>query len=344
MSNGESIKITDKTKRKKIRFNLTFSYSLFSTPYSVIRRSRKEREKEIDQFLDYVGGLCVFPIAASIGFPLSIYLRNRKEKHVTLSTKATTDLLDLPSYNEVMSPTIRLCASELMVFLAELESGGYNGAARTLRCVLETATEACEFQTERNRPTARALMEEYTSLLASRKKKRETRAFLMKNNAWVAFLERYRVYEKSKRIAPTYKELVNNLNSRQLFREAPKIYDELKAIYEILSDYVHPSSLKFERAIDQKSNINLNFSPKDFDTILELGKRTLDVIQFLYIVAMAHFFEFEAGRDFLQSMAESHRIRAINKGQTLDIPFLSLPFSKQLSQGIPWNAAKKAKT
>jgi hypothetical protein len=153
------------------------------------------------------------------------------------------------------------------------------------------------------------------------------------HNAWVAFLERYRLYEKAKRIAPTFRELVNDLNCRQLFGEAPQMSDELKSIYGVLSDYVHPSSSKFENAIGKKAEINPSFSPKEFDIVLELGKRVLDAVQFLYVVTIAHFYGFETGRSFLQDIAKRTSISVLGKEPKKNLDFLSLPFSRRLSEG-----------
>ena len=147
---------------------------------------------------------------------------------------------------------------------------------------------------------------------------------------------RYQTYEKSKENCANFKELVNDLNSRQLFSEAPQISDELKCIYEILSDHVHPSSMKFEKAISGKRRLGPRFNHKDFDTILELGKRTLDAVQFLYIVTIAHFLEFKTGREFLKDIAGTSKAPPLS--------FFSLPFSKRISRGITWKTPEETKT
>ena len=244
------------------------------------------------------------------------------------------------AYNEVLTPTLFLCINEFYDFISELQVAAYGGAARTLRCILETATEACEFQTEDNRATCASLMVEYYSVVSSRGEKNLER-LLVDYNAWVAFLERYRIYEKTKRIAPSFRELVNNLKSRELFREAPKASDELKNIYEKLSDYVHPSSSKFADMIEEKKRMHVrSFEAKEFDTIWELGLKVLDLVQFLYIESMGHFFDFKNGKDFLKDF--SGLVVFSSKSDT-DF-FLSLPFSKQLSRGVKWRIEKKSRS
>jgi len=256
------------------------------------------------------------------------------------SSRKFQNFMNFVAYNEVLTPTLFLCIKEFYDFLSELQVAAYDGAARTLRCILETATEACEFQTEDNRATCTNLMEKYYAVVSSRGRKRFER-LLVDYNAWVAFMERYRLYEKTKRIAPTFKELVNNLKSRELFQEAPKASDEFKNIYEKLSDYVHPSSTKFADMIEKKKRPSFrSFKAKEFDTIWELGLKTLDLVQFLYIKSIAYFFDFKNGKDFLKDLSK----RQIFSTKIAADFFLSLPFSKRLSSRVKWRIEKKLRS
>ena len=81
------------------------------------------------------------------------------------------EFADLIKYNEVVTPTMRLCVASSIFFITELQTAGYNGAARTLRCMLETAVEACEFQTQENRPTYDLLKNEYDIAIGSNSEK-----------------------------------------------------------------------------------------------------------------------------------------------------------------------------
>jgi len=288
----------------------------------------------IAEFWEYIAEFEFFIIYAMMS-PVGALLKFRNKDLPKIRKKALNDLLSILQRNEVLTPTMGLCANEFSTFMSELQACAYDGAARTLRCILETAVEACEFQTEEQRPTAKTLLDELTPLFASKKKRDDATLFITGHNAWVAFLERYRTYEKSKRIAPTFKELVNDLNSRQLFSEAPKISDELKCTYEILSDYVHPSSSKFERAIKGKHELELTFNPKDFDIILDLGKRILDTIQFLYIVTIAHFLNYKTGREFLKEVARTGQMPS-------KLPrSVCLPFSGLISKDIALRKEKR---
>lgn len=234
-----------------------------------------------------------------------------------------------------------LCINEFMIFLSELQAAGYMGAARTLRRILETAVEACDFQTERDRLTFEKLLKEHSLLANLSKRERKLDSLLSKHNAWASFMERYRIYERTKRIAPTFKEQVNSLNSRQIFQETPKISDELKRTYEILSDYVHPSSAKFEKAMEKTHGpfFLLSYDPEKFDTMYELGVVTFDMIQFLYLISMAFFFDFKTTDEFLKDLAK--RVEFKRKQEA---SFLMLPFSRHLSEGINWRVAKEKKS
>jgi len=330
-----------KKKTEELKFDVQYSFK-GRTPYAAIKATRKNRKEKIDDFMAYLTVLSFFPLNIKIFFPLYIVVNKPKLMKFYFGKKKpqrtySDELNSLLSYNEVMSPTADLCMDEFVVFLSELQIAGYSGAARTLRYILETAVEACEFQTERDRPTFGMLVKEHISFATRSKKNRKLRSLFIRYNAWASFIERYKIYEKTKRIAPSFRELVNNLNSRQIFDEAPLISNELKATYNVLSDYVHPSLTKFEK-IKEKEGLPHGFSrfnSKEFDTIYELGVKTLDIVQFLYLKSIAFFFDFKTVKEFLRDLAELVSFKSKRENT-----FLTLPFSKRVSNGIQWRVKR----
>ena len=150
MSEKETTKAAVTAKRKKKGIEITLSFQLKDTLYGIIRKTRKERGNEITEFRNYTAGFNFIGITAVLS-PLFIFLKNPSKGLTKLKKKAFSDLLRIPQYNEVVTPTIMLCADEFEIFMSELQAGAYSGAARTLRCILETAVEACEFQTDGHR-------------------------------------------------------------------------------------------------------------------------------------------------------------------------------------------------
>lgn len=338
---------SDKFDRKseELEIDITYSFGAARTPYGVIRKTRKNRKDKIQDFIAYLTVLSFFPLNMKIFFPLYTVFNKPKLKKFYLGKKRPQrthddELYTLLSYNEVMSPTADLCMDEFVVFLSELQVAGYSGAARTLRYILETAVEACEFQTERNRPTFGMLVKEHISFATLSKKKRKLRSLFIRYNALASFIERYKIYEKTKRIAPSFRELVNSLNSRQIFEEVPLVSDELKVTYSVLSDYVHPSLTKFEKIMEKEGSPHgfSRFSSKEFDTIYELGVKTLDIVQFLYLKSIAFFFDYKTVKEFLRDLA-----KLVSFKSKREISFLALPLSKRVSEGIQWRVAKGRK-
>jgi hypothetical protein len=81
---------------------------------------------------------------------------------------------------------MQLCINEFYVFLSELQTATYNVSARSLRYILETALDACDFQSDVNRPNLSRYMNALENGIFER--------YLMHNNAWTSFIERYRIY------------------------------------------------------------------------------------------------------------------------------------------------------
>lgn len=207
-----------------------------------------------------------------------------------------------------------------------------------MRCILETAVQACDFQSESDRPTYEELIKEYDLLVKTPNGQEKTLSFMMRHNAWAAFLERYRVYEQTKRIAPSFRERVNRLKSREIFQEAPQFTDVLKRTYETLSDYVHPSSKKMERQLELRALLVPRFDSKEFDVIYALSLKTIDIVQFLYVKALSQFFGFEDAKEFLKALA-----KIVEFPSEIAASFLRLPFSKRLSGRITWRIMQEVR-
>jgi hypothetical protein len=320
-------------KKKTFGVTVKSTFEFNDSPYSLLRKTRKEKKDSITNLYEHYATFRILALSASFyAFQVCLpYTKFSKKK-----TKANTDFefSDLVRYNQVVTPTMLLCASEFYLFITELQAAGYNGAARTLRCMLETAVEACEFQTQENRPRCDLLLDEYNNVIGSKTEK-QLGNLLVKYNGWASFIERYNVFEKMNRIAPTYRELINNLNARQLFSEAPQVLNELKSTYETLSDYVHPSSGKFLNAINKKTPPQLEFMPEDFDTMYRLGLKVLDCVEFVYLTTIANFFNSKESKKFLEYLSSNIEIPG-----DLANTFLTLPFSKKLCEGITFRYAE----
>jgi hypothetical protein len=244
-------------------------------------------------------------------------------------------LFSLLRHNEVITPTLFLCLKESLSFLYELQSSIYSGAARTLRCILETAIEACEFQSQKHRPKLMEIIEGFPpdkmKELKEEEKIRELRSLLGKYNAWISFKESYVIHEQTKRIAPSFVERVNRLKKREFFSDSPKISDDIKTTYETLCDYVHPSSERIEHHMENYGTFVPRLNSEDFAKINELSLKTFDIVQFIYIKAMAHFLGFEDAKKFLEELWMS-----IETPKKIPASFLKHPHVSKLSQNIIW--------
>lgn len=317
-------------EKKTSNLRVLVSVKIPETPYTVLRKTRKNRKTEINSFLGYLSTLYYMYHYASIVMPTKTCLEfSAKNK-----TENSLDFVEAISTNEVLSPTMILCLYEFQAFVTELQTGVYNGASRTLRYILETATEACDFQTEDNRPTVRELLDAILPTLSFSGvgKEKKLSSILIRYNARLAFAERSKTYEKSKRTAraPSFVEIVNSINSRQIFKSDPKISDEFKNLYGILSDYVHFGSAKLEWANDPKTVKSQSLILEDFDKVYDLGKRTLDAVLVLYTESMGRYYGFRDGNTFLKYLSCFIQ----SDGSTKKA--FSLQFSKQISQGVIW--------
>lgn len=318
-----------KEKSNEVKIEVSLRFKLPGTPYKPLRKTRQERKNKIGQLTCHLGGFYAIPLIMSMqGLQQCI---NGLEGIQRSYRKRLDELGVILKQNEVITPSIWMCVSEFMAFLSELQTADYGGSARTLRWILETTLKACEFQTNPLRPTAGLLISKYTSMIRAKAKRKQVQFFMHQHNAWISFLERLRVYEETKRIAPSFRELVNKLRGREIFKHAPKLADELKRIYEALSNYVHPSVSKIADQLEEKKPPIPRFDIEEFEGIYSLAVKTLDIIEFVYVEALSHYHGFKDSRKFLEYTSTMIVL-------PLDVAavFLKLPFTRELSRGITW--------
>ena len=101
-----------------------------------------------------------------------------------------------------------------------------------------------------------------------------------------------------------------------------------------------PSSVKFLREINQKTQPLLEFKPEDFDAMYQLGLRVLDCVEFLYLTTITNFFKTKENKKFTEYLSANLKIP-----ESLAGTFLTLPFSKKLCEGITFRhiEVKKSK-
>jgi hypothetical protein len=306
-------------KPKKFRVSVTLSIKLRDTPYQPLRETRKAQKNRLDEFASSIAWLHV----------LGTYLYTLKatsfgnETGWKYKVKKGATGVEFLRYSEVLTPTIGLCANEFVVFLSELQTGTYSGAARTLRYILELAVASCEFQMQPRRTTLRDIIGAY--------KKKSFAHLITHDNAWSAFLERSRIYEETKRIAPTFKELVNRLNSTGTFQDSSEIGSDLKSTYEMLSDHVHPSSAWIERQLGARALQPVKYNPGEFRVIYDAALRVLDMVIYLYVKSGSHYQNFGDAREFLGKMSHDLKIE-----QPLARVFMKLAYSGRLARDLEW--------
>jgi hypothetical protein len=323
-----------KKKRKLRTYAVSLGYAerffLRDSPYTPLRTTRKHREKEINEFLNHVAGLNVLAFFLSFGnwsrfsAVMSHQLESRNKERKRISD------FDPIRYSEVLVPTMLLCINEFVAFLSELQTAAYSGAARTLRYALELATAACEFQTDPRRLT----FEDVVKICS----KENWIQFMMNNNAWSAFIERSRLYEDNKRIAPSFREIVNRLRSRGILAEGPQMEENIKKAYEFLSDYVHPSTIRIEDQLTGKARQPIEYDPDEFKVIYDLGLNVLDIVTCLYIKSGAHYQNFADAVRFVEQIAGGLELDA-----KFEDAFLKLPYSAKFSENLKWTFMPRGK-
>ena len=322
----------EKKEQKEFLVKTKYTKEFPTNPYEILKETNQKRNREVEKFLKNLAGFSTFPPTISF----FTFFGGRVRKIISLKDEDLSFLKKITKYNEVMTPTIRFCINEFFAFFLELQTAAYSGAARTLRCILETAIEACEFQTDKKRNNFVELVSKYEKISKNYDQKLQ---FLMEHNTWNAFMERYKIYENVKRIAPTFRALVKDLKSRDIFKEDPnKIQESIIKIYEKLSDYIHPSSGKILRYLDYKESFIPSFNHNEFDTIYGLGTNVLDIVEFLYIKSISNFLGYKKSTVFLKDLAET-----ISLSPNIANNFLSLPLSKKLTHKIRWKIENNEK-
>lgn len=331
----------NKSNRKKKAFTvvITATTKVPETPYGVIRKTRKKRKNALDELTKSSGAIYgIYMICETCRVMSTIEGATKSFK--SLQSKRTEEISFLLIHGEVITPSVSMCASEFMTFLSELQSAGYSGSARTLRYILGVAIRACEFQTDTARVDAKSLMDLYVSMFKVKRKRVQVISFLSQHNTWVSFLERLRIFEETRRIAPSINEMINTLNSREIFKKAPQLLNELKQVYNALSDHVHPSTEKIAKQLETKKLLTLKFDAEEFDNITELSLKVIDMISFLYLKSLSLYYGFKDCSKFLKMISSD-----ISVSSEIAYAFSRLPFTRKLCKGITWKTiTQKAKT
>lgn len=334
-SAGKSAK---KMKKYLVTIEKPIAISFPDSPYKMLREARKTRKNQIKELYNHYSVFSALPIITFV-YPLSLQLQSRNKGSNTKPSqnKVFPAFTKFFKVNEILTPTLKLCSDEFYLFITELQIGSYNGAARSLRCILETAVEACEFQSEKHRPTCDILHAKYKAAFYSPNKERQSRIIdlFIRYNVWASFVERYNIYEKTSRIAPSFRELINNLNSLEFFLDAPQVLNELKTSFENLSDYVHPSAGKFVNALDKLTSKRFSFDAAEFDFMFQFGLKVFDISEFLHLRAISKFLNL-TNRVFMEKVANM-----IHPPRNLEGFFFTLPYTKRLSEDTAFTFTDK---
>jgi hypothetical protein len=314
-----------KRKLKKYAVSLSYSaaFSFKDTPYTPLRATRKYKGKEIAEFGNHI--VALYTLALFLSLSSWRIFAGKTSGHPKSVRERIRDIEPL-RYSEILVPTLHLCVDEFVAFLSELQTAAYSGAARTLRYTLELATAACEFQTDPHRLT----LEDVVGICA----KKNWIEFMMNNNAWSAFIERSRLYEDTKRIAPTFKELVNRLASRGIFEENPQMAIDIRKAYEFLSDHVHPSTARIENQLAGKERRPIEYDPDQFKVIYDIGIKILDMVTCLFIESGSRYRNSPDAKEFVREMSAGMMLDA-----KLEETFLKLPYSAEFSRDLKWSFA-----
>lgn len=296
-------------------------------PYTPLRRTQSKYKVKIEQFINQLLGLDAIKMYNSI-----MNHNYSTARGYSVEEEIGREIIISAFYqNEIISHSISICTEEFYNYLYELHVASYSGAARSLRYILEMAVEACEFQTD----PSRIKFNDLKNIVQSEK---GAISFVKYHNLWISFMERYKIYEDSKKLAPTFAEIVNKLNSRQLFKEDLNVNLEIKQFYEKLSDYVHPDYIKIESYLRTNKKPYPIFNEEEFMIMYNYGLAILDLIEFLYIQTTAHYHDKESGKMLLKEYSEGVTIDGRKRNY-----FMKLPHIKKLSGSISWQFRLKKK-
>jgi hypothetical protein len=128
------------------------------------------------------------------------------------------------------------------------------------------------------------------------------------------------------------------LASRGTFEESPQMAIDIKKAYEVLSDYVHPSTARIENQLAGKARQPIEYDSGQFDVIHDIGRRILDIVTCLFIEAGSHYSNFPDAKEFVGKMSKSIMMEA-----RLEETFLKLPYSAEFSKNFKWRFVAKGK-
>lgn len=267
----------------------------------VVKETRDKREKELKNIASNIAAFQTFGFLFSLppitsGIYVSGILKDEQAKHM--------DEVDhLIGTNEVLSPAMSLCYFELKTFLSELQYAAYNGAARTLRWILEYTLRACEFQTDPARPNANYLISNYLSLVRVGADRKHFAAFLSKHNARAAFIELYRYLEQNRQ-TPSVNRLTGKLNQRKIFKLDTYISTFLKETYGYLCSRVHPGIQEMAPFILDEKYAAVQFDQDEFQKTYELTIQIIDSLLYLFTTCLSQYYV-EEPSELLQLIANS---------------------------------------
>src|SRR5207247_8819459 len=102
----------------------TIDIDIAHTPHDVITKTTNKKNDDIDVLIAHLVALYMFALFIPTFGVVRSKIHGSSEYWSTFMT-----------YNEVLTPTIRICGIEFQGLVSELSTGAYNGAARTLRYV-----------------------------------------------------------------------------------------------------------------------------------------------------------------------------------------------------------------
>lgn len=306
-----------------IKVNLSVRFNYPVTPYRALRKTRKERSDEIQILSNHAY------FFALLFTEIENHLFKKSIRRLDSEKLAQEILNNLYDYNQLLSSTVHLIINELFSLIFEIQVGAYNGAARTLRYILETSVNVCSFQLEKDRPTSKDLFEKYDSIFSNGTDNiMKLQTLLLQQNIWLQFKERLKTYEQVKR--PTFKTTLSQLNFKEKSK-FPTIFKTLTDLYDELCDYVHLSLEKIKILEKTKKPLMPDYDPEDFDKIYALTVNTMDIIQVLYLKAVSHFLGFSNIRLFLEHFAKITTLTPNYIAQLQKQPYIS-----KFTKNIKW--------
>ena len=291
------------------------------TPYTPLRRTRKNHNNEIDVLYDHVISIWSLYLYA--------YTKNQEAymRNPIIDEFSDSQLREYYMHGEVISSVIGICIAEFQNYLYEVQVGAYNGAIRTLRYILEVTIDCCLFQIDDNTHTINELNKFAIN-------KDYVRSYMNYHNNWVSFIERYKLYEDTRRIAPSFREKINKINTKNIFKEAPILQSKIKDVYSELSSYIHPNIQKITKHIIYNTLPPPNYDKIEFFNAYNTGLEILDIICYLLIKTISHYYGFKNTQECVNNYAECVHIpkSSINN-------HFNLNYTSKLYQNVTWQTS-----